>query len=217
VLLLCACTHAGSSRGWGTAHVLRIAIVNDPSSLNPLFVTSQNAVDLGQLYTETLVGLSPDNRVVPLLAQRWSVSPDGLTITYRLRRDARFADGVAVTSADVAFTYRVIMDPRNPVTSAQPYRQIASLTTPDKFTVVVRLRRPWAAAASELFAESDYAYGILPAHAFGGSTDLSRSGWNQKPFGSGPFRVAQWRHGDEIVLEPNPYAWRKPHLRRLIY
>lgn len=222
LLALPACGRPGAT-GWGTPHELRIGLVNDPSSLNPLFVTSQNSVDMGQLYTETLVGLSSDNTLIPLLAERiptranGDVSPDGLTITYRLRRNARFADGVPVTSADVAFTYRAILDPRNPVTSTQPYRQIASLTTPGRYTVRIRLRRPWAAATSELFAVSDYAFGILPAHAFHGSTDLSRSPWNERPFGTGPFVVDSWRHGDSIVLRPNPYAWRKPRLTRLVF
>ena len=58
-------------------------------------------------------------------------------------------------------------------------------------------------------------YGILPSHAFA-STDVSRVPWNDHPFGTGPFRVVQWRRGEEIVLEPNPYAWRKPHLKRLV-
>lgn len=222
LLAICGCQRSGDS-GWGAAHELRIAIVSDPSSLNPLFVTSQNSVDMGQLYTETLVGLAPDNRVVPLLAtavptrENGGISRDGLTLTYRLRRDAWFADGTPLTSRDVAFTYRVILDARNPVTSAAPYKQIAKLDTPDAYTVRIRLRRPWAAATSELFAESDYAYGILPEHVFGNSTDISRSSWNEHPFGSGPFRVVEWRRGDRIVLEPNPHAWRKPRLKRLMY
>lgn len=211
-----------SGERWGTPHELRIGIVSDPSSLNPLFVTSQTAVDMGQLYTETLIGLSPKNQLIPLVAQRvptranGDISPDGLTITYHLRHDERFADGVPLTSRDVAFTYRAILDPRNPATEAEPYGRIAALTTPDRYTVRIRLRKPWAAAVSELFAASDYAYGILPAHAFR-STDLVHAAWNQRPFGSGPFRVVSWSHGDEIVLEPNVYARRKPRLQRLAF
>jgi peptide/nickel transport system substrate-binding protein len=70
-------------------------------------------------------------------------------------------------------------------------------------------------AVATLFAQTDFIYGILPAHAFP-STDLSRTAWTEHPFGSGPFRVVQRRRADEIALEPNPYAQRKPHLRRLI-
>ncbi|HTA40278.1 MAG TPA: peptide ABC transporter substrate-binding protein, partial [Candidatus Acidoferrales bacterium] len=196
-------------------------IVSDPHSLNPLFVTAQSDVDISQLYLESLVGLSAKNELIPLLADpvpsraNGGVSPDGMTIVYHLRRGARFADGVPVTSKDVAFTYRATLDPRNPVTSSDPYRRIASLATPDASTVVVRLKYPWVAAVSELFAVSDFIGGILPAHAFA-STDISRASWNEHPFGSGPFAVERWRHGDRIELTANTYAWRKPRLSRVV-
>lgn len=201
---------------------MRVGVVSDPRSLDPLFVTAQTDLDLGQLTTETLVGLSPDDKIVPLLANpvptraNGGISADGKTIVYHLRRDARFADGVALTSKDVAFTYRAILDARNPVTDTEPYRRIASLKTPDAHTVVIRLTSQWAAAVSELFAVSDFLYGILPAHAFVG-TDISRAPWNERPFGSGPFRVERWNHGDDIVFVPNPYAWRRPRLHRLTF
>lgn len=220
-LLLASCTKVGGS-AWGTPHELRVGMVQDPTSLNPLFGYIQRQIDLGLLYCETLVALDERNRIVPLLATQvpslanGGISPSGLTITYHLRRDARFADGVPLTSKDVAFTYHAIMDPRNPVVDVEPYRAIAALDTPDAYTVRIRLRHPWAAAVGELFAPSDFAFGILPAHAFAG-TDVSRAEWNSHPFGSGPFRVTRWARGDEIDLVPNPYAWRKPHLRSLVF
>ncbi|MGA8532923.1 MAG: peptide ABC transporter substrate-binding protein [Candidatus Tumulicola sp.] len=216
-----ACTRVSGPHGWGTPHEMTIVRANDPTSLNPLFVFLQADIDVTQLYAEPLVGLGPHNTLVPLVAARvptvenGDVSGDGRRVTYHLRRNARFADGVPLTSKDVAFTYRAILDPRNPVVEEQPYRLIERLDTPDPYTVVLHLRRPWAGAVSALFAVTDYIYGILPAHAFA-STDLTRAAWNEHPFGSGPFRVVRWRRGENVVLEPNPYAWRKPHLRRLV-
>ena len=169
---------------------------------------------------QTLVGLSADNRLVPILITRvpsranGDISSDGRTIVYHLRRGIRFADGQPLTSADVAFTFRAIMDPRNPVLSQDAYRRVASLTTPDPHTIVVRLRAPWNAAVRELFAESDFAFGILPAHAFA-STALQHAPWEDHAFGTGPFRVTQWRRGDRVVLEPNPYFSPRPKLARI--
>ena len=60
-------------------------------------------------------------------------------------------------------------------------------------------RAPWNAAVRELFAESDFAFGILPAHAFA-STALVRSPWEEHAFGSGPFRVTEWRRGDRVMM-----------------
>lgn len=207
--------------GWGAPHEMTITRANDPSSLNPLFAFQQADIDVTQLYIEPLVGLDSNNQPVPLVAVRvptvanGDVARDGKRVTYHLRHNARFADGTLLTSKDVAFTYRAILDSRNPVTESQPYREIERLETPDAFTVVLHFRRPWAGAVGALFAVTDFVYGILPAHAFA-STDLTGAAWNDHPFGTGPFRVARWARGDEIIFEPNPYAWRKPHLKRLI-
>src|SRR5262249_51783404 len=154
---------------------------------------------------QTLIGLSADNRDVPILVTRipsrrnGDISADGMRITYHLRADAHFADGVPLTSADVAFTYRAIFDPRNRTVSVEPYRRIASLTTPDAHTVVIRLRAPWNAAVRVLFAQADYVYGILPKHAFA-DTKVVGTPWEDAPFGTGPFRVKKWLRGDRIVL-----------------
>src|SRR6185437_15607085 len=81
--------------------------------------------------------------------------------------------------------------------------------------VVIRLRRRWNAAVAELFAQADFAFGILPAHAFT-STDVTRADWNQRPFGTGPFRVVGWERANRIVLDANPYYRPRPKLRRIV-
>lgn len=212
----------GCSRPHGEAHVLRIADNVDPSSLNPLLAHDQDTIGYDLLVTETLVGLSADNRLVPILVTRvptranGDVSPDGKTIFYHLKSGIRFADGTPLRSQDVAFTFHAILDPRNPVESQDAYRRVASLETPDPQTVVVRLKQRWNAAVAQLFAQADFAFGILPAHAFA-STDVTRSAWNQHPYGTGPFRVVQWERANRIVLEPNPYYRPAPKLRRVVF
>ena len=221
LVLLFACSRVGTGGGWGTPHEMTIARANDPSSLNPLVAYDQPDIDITQLYAEPLVGMNARNEAIPLVAERvptvknGDVARDGRTVTYHLRRGVRFADGEPLTSKDVAFTYRAILDPRNPTTETQPYREIERFETPDPYTVVLHFRRPWSAATAALFAETDFIYGILPSHAFT-STDISHNAWNDRPYGSGPFRVVAWNRGDEIVFEANPYAWRKPRLRHLV-
>ena len=212
------CVRNESSR---QPHVLTIAYAGDPGSLVPLIAIDQDIVALDALFCQTLVGLSADNRDVPILVtripsrQNGDISPDGTRITYHLRPDIRFADGVPLTSADVAFTYRAIFDPRNRATSIESYRRIASLQTPDARTVVIRLYKPWNAVVHVLFAQSDYPYGILPKHAFQ-DTKVVGTAWEDAPFGTGPFRVTQWRRGDRIVFEPNRYFRPAPKLSRIV-
>jgi peptide/nickel transport system substrate-binding protein len=220
-LLACLAACSATNGPVAGAHVLRIADASDPDSLNPLLAHDQDTIGWDMLYCQTLVGLNAQNELVPVLVtrvpsrQNGDVSRDGRTIVYHLRPNVRFADGRAFTSADVAFTYRAIVDPRNNVLSQDAYRRIVSLATPDAHTVVIRLRKPWNAAMSVLFAQADFAFGILPAHAFA-STDVVHAEWGQHPFGTGPFRVVEWRRGDRIVLEPNRYYVPGPKLARIV-
>jgi peptide/nickel transport system substrate-binding protein len=219
--LAVALAGCGGQASHGQAHVLRIADNVDPSSLNPLLAHDQDTIGYDLLVTETLVGLDARNRLVPVLLTRvpsaanGDIAPDGKRIVYHLKPGVRFADGVPFTSKDVAFTFHAILDPRNPVESQDAYRRIESLETPGPLTVVVRLRRRWNAAVWEIFAQADFAFGILPAHAFA-STDVTRGEWNEHPFGTGPFRVAHWSRGNRIVLDPNPFYRPKPKLRQIV-
>jgi peptide/nickel transport system substrate-binding protein len=221
MLTAAGCTRTGGAIPPGPPHVLRIAYAGDPGSLVPLIAIDQEIIALDTLFCQPLLGLDARNRQVPLLVTRipsrrnGDVSPDGTRITYHLRRGVRFADGVALTSADVAFTYRAIFDPRNRATSVEPYRRIASLQTPDPYTVVVRLRKPWNAAVAVLFAEADYVYGILPKHAFA-DTKVVGTPWENAPFGTGPFRVKEWLRGDRIVLVPNEFYRPRPRLEQIV-
>ncbi len=202
--------------------MLRIAVSANPSSLNPLLAHDQETIGDDLLVTQTLVGLSAQNRLVPILVTRvpsgknGDISADGTRIVYHLRRGVRFADGNELTSSDVAFTFRAIRDPRNPVESEDAYRRVVALQTPDRYTVVVRLKKRWNAAVAELFAQADFAFGILPAHAFS-STDVTRAAWNEYPFGTGPFRVVQWERGNRIVLERNLFFAPRPRLDRVVF
>jgi len=217
---LVACSRSAALRS-GPPHVLRIAYAGDPASLVPLLAIDQEIIALDTLFCQTLIGLSAANQDVPILItripsrQNGDVSADGTRITYHVRPGVRFADGAPLTSADVAFTYRAIFDPRNRTVSTEPYRRIVSLTTPDAHTVVIRLRSPWNAAVHVLFAQADYVYGILPKHAFAG-TKVVGTPWEDAPFGTGPFRVERWLRGDRIVLVPNPYYRPHPKLRQIV-
>src|ERR1700735_1832434 len=102
---LCGCSRGGAET---PAHVLRVAYAGDPGSLVPFVAVDQEIIATATLFCQTLVGLSAENRDVPILVTRipsrknGDVSRDGTRIVYHLRHGVRFADGVELTSADVA-------------------------------------------------------------------------------------------------------------------
>jgi peptide/nickel transport system substrate-binding protein len=161
--------------------------------------------------------------VVPILAAtvptlaNGGVSADGRTITYHLRHGVRWQDGVPFTSRDVAFTVRAIMNPNNDVGTRNGYERIVAMETPDDWTIRFHLRTRWAPFVNTVFAESDQPFCVLPEHLLARYPNLNRVPFNDKPIGTGPFRVVEWVHGDHIAYVANDDYFRgKPHLRRIV-
>ncbi|HKE36022.1 MAG TPA: ABC transporter substrate-binding protein, partial [Candidatus Baltobacteraceae bacterium] len=143
------------------------------------------------------------------------ISSDGITIVYHLRKGVLWQDGAALTSADVAYTYRQIMNPRNNVPARNVYDKIVRLDTPDAQTVRVRLREPNSAILRYFFGP-DGNYPVLPEHLLKQYSDLNQVAFNGMPVGSGPFRVVEWARGDHVRLERfDRYFGGEPALRSI--
>ncbi len=220
--LTLACCHARNAGGNAASSTLVVAVRKEPTSLNPLLLEGINAYTFGELLYSYLTtydrngALAPDlAREVPSLANG-GVSADGRKITYRLRRNARWQDGLPVTSRDVAFTYAAVMNPANNVQERYGYDAVSRLETPDRYTVVLKLKRPFSPILSFFFG-GDSNYPILPAHLLASYPNVNAVPFNVSPVGSGPYKLQRWNRGDRIELESNAsYLHGKPGIGRLV-
>jgi peptide/nickel transport system substrate-binding protein len=192
-----------------------LAYDQEPDAVVPYFTQMSFAVWVTQM---TLVGLGEwdaDTNFVPELAvevptaENGGVSADGLTITWKLREGLYWSDGEPLTSADVKFTWEVVMDPGNAVASRTGYDKIESIETPDDTTVVIKfaeLYPPWPT----LFTQGpNNSGGILPKHILEGKTALETDPFIRQPtVGSGPFVITEWVPGDYMTLLPNPNFYK---------
>jgi peptide/nickel transport system substrate-binding protein len=216
-LIGAGCTPAGGTRGGDEA--VRFAVAADPQTLDPLFLHPDAAsveLQLARLSFEPFVDLDAVGRPVPALLSQiparanGGISADGRTIVYRLRRQARWSDGRPVTSGDVLFTLRAILDPRNPVRSHAGYELIDRAIARDAHTVVLHLRRAWGPAATTYFSYGTAPQFVLPAHVLRGENPLAQAPYGADPtVVDGPFRLRWWHRGEGLRYEANPQYWRR--------
>lgn len=214
---------AGGRHSWTQPHVLRLADVADPDSLNPLLSTMDLSYDLSSLMFSYLVIAQRDGTMIGDLAAavpseaNGGISNAGRTYTYHLRGGVLWHDGVPLTARDVAFSWRAIMSPRNNVLHREGYEEVTSIATPDDRTVVVHLRRRYPPFVTQFFTTlQEGAKPIVPAHLLEHSPSLTDGPFNAHPIGSGPFRFVRWDRGSAIVLERNDrYFKGRPKLDRV--
>jgi peptide/nickel transport system substrate-binding protein len=201
--------------------VVRYAISNDLNTLNPVIggLAYENAIE--EAIFSGLVKLDDQERIIPDLAvevpsvENGGVSADGRTITYHLRHGVRWQDGMPLTSADVAFTFARIEDPKVNAPNSAPYTHVAYIATPDPYTIVVHLKAPWAPAIGQLFCDGENG-SIIPAHSFARSADFNRDPFGVHPIGSGAMELKAWERGARLVLVPNPtYFAGAPKIKEL--
>lgn len=185
--------------------------IGEASTLIPILASdsSSHAV-AGQVYNG-LVKYDKNLNIVGDLAESFDISPDGLNITFHLRRGVKWHDGSPFTARDVLYTYRVTVDPKTPTAYAEDFKQVKNISTPDDHTVRVVYGIPFAPALAS------WGMNILPAHLLEGQ-DITKSPLARKPVGTGPYRFKEWISGQKIVLEANnEYFEGRPYIDRYIY
>ncbi len=199
VLVGCPAAQAADSPRRGG--VLLAVIGADAPSLDPhqesTFATLQM---VAPLYS-TLLQIDPYSypKIIGDAATEWKISPDGLTYTFKIRRDIKFHDGSPLTAADVKATYDKIVFPPDGVRSIRKnaYTAVASIEAPDPGTVVFKLKFPSAALMDNLASPWNVIY---PKKYL----DKDPNHFMKNVVGSGPFKFKGYTRGATFEGERNP-------------
>ncbi len=169
----------------------------EPAGLDP---TVAAPVAVGQVtwqnVFEGLVALDRSGAIVPGLAESWTISPDGLVYTFKLRSGVAFHDGSPFDASVARFTLDRARGPQSLNPQKRFFSTIAAVEAPDATTLVVRLSQPtgnllyWLAWPAAVM--------VSPTTADGDATH---------PVGTGPFRFVSWQKGDRVELARNGDYW----------
>jgi peptide/nickel transport system substrate-binding protein len=189
---------------------LNFALSGNPDTLDPHKTSGTLTFQTLKSIYDTLAEADQSGKLVPALAESWTVSSDSLTWTFKLRQGVVFHNGDRLTSKDVKATFDRIRDKATASPKAAEYAAVASIETPDDATVVFRLSQP----SSPFLAAISSGWGaIMPK-------SLIDQGWDfaSKPVGTGPFVLKEFVRDNRIVLEKNPKYWMAglPKLDRVV-
>lgn len=191
-------------------------LIGTPRFINPLLELSDADRDLTYLVYSGLLRPAPTGELIPDLAESYSISADGLTYTFKIRDNATFHDGTAVTADDIIFTIDMAMN----ASLRSPKRTSWIGVTTKKISdteITFELSQPYAP-----FLENT-TLGILPKHIWNNASpdEFPFSLYNTEPIGSGPYQVSKIKRNNSGIpisyeLESfNHYTLNQPFITTL--
>ena len=179
-----------------------------PTLLNPHFGVGTKDQDGSRLFYEPLASWDPDGNLALILAaeipsiQNGGLSPDGKSVTWKLKPGVKWHDGRPFTADDVVFNWEYATDPATAAVTIAAFRDVTTVEKVDDLAVRILFDKPtpfWANAFVGPFGA------IIPKHLFanyagGRSRDAPN---NLKPIGTGPYKFVEFKPGDIVSGEFN--------------
>lgn len=196
---------------------LREGIIGSPRFINPILATNDADRDITALVYSGLMKSSPEGKLVPDLAEKYTVSDDGLIYSFKLKNDIYFHDGKKVTTDDVEFTINKTQDSILKSPRRASWDGI-TINKKNEREIDFILKQPYSP-----FLENT-TLGILPKHIWANfdSDQFLFSLFNIEPVGSGPYKIKSVKKNSYgiptyyTLTSFNKHTLGEPYLKNLI-
>ncbi len=204
VVIFSAC-QASSPPPDQSKNTLKLLYWQAPTILNPHLSTGFKDAEASRITLEPLASYDEQKRLIPFLAEEIpSPAKDGKSVTWKLKKNIKWSDGEPFTAEDVLLTYEFIKNPKTGSTSLNYYQQIKTVEALDKHTVKITFNSANPAWETPFVGTQGM---IIPKHIYQQyqGEKARQASANLKPVGTGPYRVIDFKPGDLVVYEANPY------------
>ncbi len=204
---------------------LYLRLNSNPTTLDPALITDVQGGGITAKLFNGLVRFNENLDIIADIARSWRLSEDQLTYTFRLRHDARFSNGRKVTAHDFQYSFERVLTPKtkapliwvlDKIEGANDFIEgraaaISGIHVVDDHTLVLKLEKPFGPFLSLLAMTTAY---VVPRE------EVERLGqdFGTHPIGSGPYVLAEWKHGQYLMLTAREdYFDGKPKLNGIYY
>jgi peptide/nickel transport system substrate-binding protein len=208
-------TYKPTKRGGGG--LLKVLWWQGPTLLNPHFATGTKDQDGSRLFYEPLAGWDQDGNLRPILAESvpgredGTLSADGKSVTWKIKKGVRWHDGQPLTADDLVFTWEYVRNPATACLTIASYRDV-TVEKVDQHTVMVKFEKPTPFWADAFVAAAGC---VIPKHLFSDYTgEKSRDApANLKPVGTGPYKFKEFKPGDLVsgVINTDYHQENRPY------
>jgi peptide/nickel transport system substrate-binding protein len=183
---------------------LNMGLLVEPPALDPFHQAADARIRVSLLMYQGLFYEGAGGEAVPLLAEGYDVSDDGLVYTIRLRQGVKFHDGSEMDADDVAYSYNYLRDPANGSPGAGDFAIVQSVEAVDSHTVRFTLTQPNASLPMTLGNK----YGaVVPAGYF--DDENARNRMNEVSVGTGPFKLVEFNPNSNLLLARHEEYWEE--------
>ena len=198
-----------------TGGTITAGTISEPDTIHPWVSQLVTGADVYCAIVEPLMEYDSNQQQIPLLAESYEISEDGLIYTFKLRQGVTFHNGAPFTAQDVIESWKMIMNPDFGAFTTVGWDKITDISAPDDFTVVMTTSEIFAPFLSYL---GDNGSNICPKDEIAKGIDSFKQVFGRAPIGTGPFTFVEWRAKELIDLAANPQYWGgKPIVDRVIY
>ena len=220
-LIVCCCIFTAfvlslalPAPAWSAQKVLKVNMDADPRTIDPSRTTEVAAALVIMNCFEGLMGFDADGKLVPVAAESYEVSTDGLIYTFKLRKDGKWSNGDTVTAKDFVYSWKRVLEPGVAteyasemyiVKNGKSYNEGTAedselgIKALDDYTLQITLENP-----TGYFLSFTAMFFAMPENE---KVVSANEQWTLKGdtyVGNGPFRMVEWRPKESIVLERNP-------------